>query len=70
MPVPVAFLAAGLAGGAISALIAPLFLRLETHWMALASLALILITRVVVLNAPSLTGGGQWHVGPNAGEHD
>lgn len=57
LPVPVAFLVAGLAGAGFSALIAPLFLRLETHWMALASLALILITRVVVLNAPMLTGG-------------
>jgi hypothetical protein len=32
------------------------FLKLESHWMALASLALVLITRVVALNAPVLTG--------------
>jgi branched-chain amino acid transport system permease protein len=57
VPMPVAFLIAGLAGLAVSVLMAPLFLRLETHWMALASLALVLITRVVVLNAQALTGG-------------
>lgn len=57
LPIPVAFIMAGLAGLVVSALLAPLFLRLETHWMALASLALVLITRVVVLNAPALTGG-------------
>lgn len=57
LPIPVGFAMAGLAGLLVSALLAPLFLRLETHWMALASLALVLITRVVVLNAPALTGG-------------
>ncbi len=38
-------------------LVAVIFLRLESHWMALASLALVLITRVVALNATPLTGG-------------
>lgn len=57
LPISVAIVGAGLAGLAAAALLAPLFLRLETHWMALASLALVLITRVVVLNAPALTGG-------------
>jgi branched-chain amino acid transport system permease protein len=59
LPALVAFLLAGVAGGLASAVIAAIFLRLETHWMALASLALVLITRVVVLNTPSLTGGVQ-----------
>ena len=45
------------AGAALSLLIALIFLRLESHWMALASLALVLITRVVTLNAAKLTGG-------------
>ncbi len=49
--------AAILACGVLSFLVALIFLRLEGHWMALASLALVLITRVVVLNAPVLTGG-------------
>src|SRR5690606_33942152 len=57
MPLYVAFLLAAIGGGLGSAIIAALFLKLESHWMALASLALVLITRVVALNAPGLTGG-------------
>lgn len=57
LAVPAAFLLAALGGGLASALVAALFLKLETHWLALASLALVLITRVVALNAPALTGG-------------
>lgn len=49
--------AAALAGAALSYAVALIFLRLEGHWMALASLALILITRVVVINSPTITGG-------------
>ncbi|MBK9082438.1 MAG: branched-chain amino acid ABC transporter permease [Rhizobiales bacterium] len=57
MPLPAAVALAGLGGGLASALVAAAFLKLESHWMALASLALVLITRVVALNAPALTGG-------------
>lgn len=57
VPISVAFVMSGFAGAILAGVIAPLFLRLETHWMALASLALVLITRVVVLNTPKLTGG-------------
>lgn len=46
-----------IAGSILSIVIALIFLRLESHWMALASLALVLITRVVTLNATKLTGG-------------
>lgn len=49
--------AAAAAGALLAYVIALIFLRLESHWMALASLALILITRVVVINVPSVTGG-------------
>ncbi len=49
--------ASALAGCAASVLVSIVFLRLESHWLALASLALILITRILVLNAPALTGG-------------
>jgi branched-chain amino acid transport system permease protein len=49
--------AAGVAGAVLAYVVGLLFLRLEGHWMALASLALVLITRVIVLNAPRLTGG-------------
>lgn len=52
-----AFPLAAIGGGIAAALVAAAFLRLESHWMALASLALVLITRVVALNAPVLTGG-------------
>jgi branched-chain amino acid transport system permease protein len=45
------------AGALLAHVVALIFLRLESHWMALASLALILITRVVVINVPSVTGG-------------
>lgn len=46
------------AAGCLAAILVSLvFLRLESHWLALASLALILITRILVLNAPALTGG-------------
>jgi branched-chain amino acid transport system permease protein len=48
--------AAALAGALLAYVVALIFLRLESHWMALASLALILITRVVVINVPG-TGG-------------
>ncbi|MEP7280658.1 MAG: branched-chain amino acid ABC transporter permease [Rubrivivax sp.] len=48
---------AAAAGSLLSYIVALVFLRLESHWMALASLALILITRVVVINVPSVTGG-------------
>ena len=53
----VALPAAAAAGALLAYVIALIFLRLESHWMALASLALILITRVVVVNAPKVTGG-------------
>jgi branched-chain amino acid transport system permease protein len=49
--------AAAAAGALLAYVVALIFLRLESHWMALASLALILITRVVVINVPSVTGG-------------
>lgn len=54
---PFVFGAAAVGGLVISLLVAAVFLRLNSHWMALASLALVLITRVVALNAPALTGG-------------
>ena len=46
-----------LSGSIMAVVVALVFLRLESHWMALASLALVLITRVVTLNASKLTGG-------------
>lgn len=57
LSVYVLFLIAAIGGGLGAAIVASLFLRLESHWMALASLALVLITRVMALNFPTLTGG-------------
>ncbi len=49
--------ASALAGCVTAVIVSVVFLRLESHWLALASLALVLITRILVLNAPALTGG-------------
>jgi len=57
LPLAIVFIVSGLAGLLVSMVVAAVFLRLNSHWMALASLALVLITRVVVLNATTLTGG-------------
>jgi branched-chain amino acid transport system permease protein len=57
IPLYAAFPLAAAGGGLAAAVVAAAFLKLESHWMALASLALVLITRVVALNAPVLTGG-------------
>lgn len=52
-----AFALAGIGGAVAGSIVAAAFLKLDSHWMALASLALVLITRVTVLNTPLLTGG-------------
>ncbi len=57
LPTGLALLAAALIGSVLAYLVALIFLRLDSHWMALASLALVLITRVVALNATPVTGG-------------
>lgn len=49
--------AAAVFGAVLAYGVASIFLRLDSHWMALASLALILVTRVVVINVPQVTGG-------------
>lgn len=49
--------AAAVAGAVLAWIAALILLRLDSHWMALASLALVLITRVVAMNATVLTGG-------------
>lgn len=55
---PAVQLLAGAVGGLVAAAILSLLLiKLESHWMAMATIALILITRVVVLSAEDLTGG-------------
>ena len=56
-PLWLALPGSALAGCIAAVIVSIAFLRLESHWLALASLALILITRILVLNAPALTGG-------------
>lgn len=46
-----------LLGMAVAALVGRLILRLETHWIALSTIALVLIARVLVLNLDGFTGG-------------
>jgi branched-chain amino acid transport system permease protein len=57
LPPLLALPVSAIAGAALAYVVALLFLRLESHWMALASLALVLITRAVVINATPVTGG-------------
>mgnify|MGYP001192539246 CR=1 FL=1 len=61
-----------LVGMATAYLFGLLILRLESHWIALATIALVLIVRVLVLNFVGITGGSQgrrigqqtttWHI--------
>ena len=48
----------GVVAGALAAFIVSfVILRLSSHYMAMATIAMVLITRVFVLNLPDLTGG-------------
>ncbi|WDZ83797.1 branched-chain amino acid ABC transporter ATP-binding protein/permease [Micromonospora cathayae] len=58
VPAVVVLLGAAVLGGAVSLLLSYPLLRLRSHWIALATIALLLVTRVVVLNVPA-TGGAQ-----------
>ncbi|WP_329236774.1 branched-chain amino acid ABC transporter permease [Actinoallomurus sp. NBC_01490] len=59
-----ALLVGGLGGGVVAAVAGLLLIRLAGHWLALATVALILVTRVVVVNLGGLTGGSQGEVVP------
>lgn len=50
-------LVGGLTGGVLGGAAGLLLVRLSSHWLALATVALILVTRVVVVNVPEVTGG-------------
>jgi ABC-type branched-subunit amino acid transport system ATPase component/ABC-type branched-subunit amino acid transport system permease subunit len=50
-------LLAALIGGAAAFIMSFVLLRLDSHYLAFATIALILVTYVVVLNASSVTGG-------------
>jgi branched-chain amino acid transport system permease protein len=53
LAMPVAIVIGGIAG----LVVGKVFLKLASHWLALATVALVLITRVLVVNFPEYTGG-------------
>ena len=53
----VAVVAGAVGGGILAALVSPFILRLNSHWLALATVALILVVRVFAQNLTSVTGG-------------
>ena len=57
LPFLVVVLCGAVVGAIVSVVVSMPILRLESHYLALATLALVLITRVFVLNLPALTGG-------------
>jgi branched-chain amino acid transport system permease protein len=59
-----ALIVGGIGGGAAAAVAGLLLIRLSSHWVALATVALILVTRVVAVNLGGLTGGSQGEVVP------
>ncbi len=44
-------------GAALGALTAGLLIRLDSHYLAMATIAMVLIGRVIILNLPEYTGG-------------
>jgi branched-chain amino acid transport system permease protein len=60
---PAALLVAPIATAAVAALAAPPLLRLQSHYFALATLALASLINLVALHAESLTGGANGLVG-------
>lgn len=57
MPLVLGLLAGGAIGGLVAYACALAFLRLSSHYLAMATIALVLITRVLVINLGDLTGG-------------
>ena len=61
---PLALLVSAAGAGIFGLIVGRLFLRLSSHWLALATVALVLITRVFVVNLGSVTGGAAGEVVP------
>ena len=57
-------LVGAIASGVLGLIVGRVFLRLSSHWLALATVALVLITRVFVVNLVDYTGGSQGQVVP------
>ena len=72
VPFEVLLLVGGLLGAVSAYLISFPLLRLSSHWVALATIALLLVSRVLVLNLTPVTGGAlgkqfprtmeSWHI--------
>jgi len=58
LPMPLAWACAGLAAGAVALAVGWLVLPLRGHYFAIASLAVVIILRLVATNWSGLTGGG------------
>jgi len=56
-PPVVVLLVAALIGGVAALVLSVLLLHLESHYIAMATIAVVLMTRVAVLNLPAVTGG-------------
>lgn len=54
--VPLSFVIGAVGGGLLAVISLPL-LRLSSHWLALATVALVLVVNVLIVNLPGLTGG-------------
>lgn len=59
-----ALLVSVIAGGIAGLIVGKVFIKLATHWLALATVALVLIARVLVVNFPAFTGGSGGTVVP------
>lgn len=57
-------LVAAVGSGLVGLLVGRVFLKLSSHWLALATVALVLITRVFVVNLGDYTGGSAGQVVP------
>jgi branched-chain amino acid transport system permease protein len=57
LPPVVAFVICIVLGAVVGAITAALLIRLESHYLAMATIAMVLIGRVLILNMPDLTGG-------------
>jgi branched-chain amino acid transport system permease protein len=66
LPLVVALIISAVGGAVVGLISSVVLVRLESHWLALATIAMILVTRVIVLNIPDATGGGVGMAVPNA----
>ncbi|MGX1703156.1 branched-chain amino acid ABC transporter permease [Microbacterium sp. NPDC055357] len=57
LPAVVGFVLCIVVGAIVGAITALLLIRLDSHYLAMATIAMVLIGRVIILNVPELTGG-------------